>query len=80
MTSTELKKRIIKKIDKINDNHLLSQFNDILNKIVSDEEISWDSLSPEEKKSIEKGLNQLNRGEFIEYDEVKKHFPGWLKK
>jgi uncharacterized membrane protein YgaE (UPF0421/DUF939 family) len=80
MTSTELKKRIIKKIDKINDSHLLSQVNDILNKIVTSEEISWDSLSIREKKSIEKGLSQLNKGEYIGYDEVKKQFPEWLKK
>ena len=80
MTSTELKKRIIKKIDRIEDNHLLSQVHDIINKIVTDEKISWDSLSEKEKKSIEKGLNQLNKGEYIEYDEVKKQFPRWLKK
>jgi len=80
MTSTELKKRIIRKIDKIEDKNLLSQVHIIINKIVSGEKINWNSLSFKERKSIEKGLSQLNKGESIDYDEMKKQFPGWLKK
>ncbi len=80
MTSTELKKRILRKIDKIEDKNLLSQVHNIINKIISGEKIDWNSLSVREKKSIEKGLNQLKKGESIEYDEVKKQFSGWLKR
>ena len=80
MTSIELKKRIIKKIDKIEDKYLLSQVHDIINKIVSNEKIDWNTLSAREKKSIEKGLSNLNKGDYIDYDEVKKQFPSWLKR
>ena len=80
MTSTELKKRIIRKIDKIEDKNLLSQVHIIINKIVSGEKINWNSLSSKERKSIEKGLSQLNKGESIDYDEMKKQFSGWLRK
>lgn len=40
----------------------------------------WDEISPEEKKVIDKGLKQLDKGEGIPHEEVMKKYAKWLKK
>ena len=45
-----------------------------------DGKVSWDSLSIEEKKSIEEGLRQLENGEGVDFEEVNKSFDEWLKR
>jgi predicted transcriptional regulator len=40
----------------------------------------WDEISKEQKKAIDKGLAQLDRGEGIPHKEVMKKYSKWLKK
>lgn len=40
----------------------------------------WDEINSEQKKTIEKGLAQLNRGEGISHKDVMKKTGKWLKK
>ena len=80
MTKIEIKRNIHSLVDSIRNKYILEQVNDILKNIVEDKKITWDSLSIAEKKSIEKGLEQLNSGEYIEYRKLKKQFPKWLRK
>jgi len=79
MEAIKLKQNLHSLIDKVEDIELLEQMNKILNNSLSNEKISWDSLSEEEKKSIEEGLRQLENGEGIDFDEINKSFDEWLK-
>ncbi|MBS1550509.1 MAG: hypothetical protein JST15_00385 [Bacteroidetes bacterium] len=79
METIKLKTNLHSLIDKIEDTELLVQLNKILNNCISKEKVSWDSLSKEEKKSIEEGLKQLENGEGVDFEEVNKSFDEWLK-
>lgn len=80
METIKLKTNLHSLIDKIEDTELLEQLNKILNNSLSNEKVSWDSLSKEEKKSIEEGLRQLENGEGVDFEEVNKSFDEWLKR
>jgi len=40
----------------------------------------WDEISEEQKKAVDKGLEQLDRGEGLPHKEVMKRYSKWLKK
>jgi len=40
----------------------------------------WDEISEEQKKAVNKGLAQLDRGEGVPHKEVMKRYSKWLKK
>lgn len=77
MTSTDLKLKIKSKVDKINDVKLLEEVDSIMNYLTSGKE-DWNNLPLELQEAIEEGLEQLNRGEKISYDEVKKRNSRWF--
>lgn len=79
MENTALKKNLHSLIDKIEDNNLLEQLNKLFNDALTNRRVSWSSLSEEERASIERGLNQLENGEGIDFEEVDKRFDEWLK-
>jgi len=79
MEAIKLKQNLHSLIDKVEDIELLEQMNNILNNKLNDSKISWDSLSEEEKKSIETGLRQLENGEGVDFEEINKSFNEWLK-
>lgn len=80
METIKLKTNLHSLIDKIEDTELLEQLNKILNNSLSNEKVRWDSLSKEEKKSIEEGLRQLENGEGVDFEEVNKSFDEWIKR
>ena len=70
MSTTELKYNLVKLIESINDNRTLQALYTLLSKKVATEIDFWDQLSDEEKKGIEEGLAQIERGETIPHEEV----------
>ena len=80
MTKTQIKNNIHSIIENIEDDYVLQQIQDVVQNIAEDKKLSWDSLSKQEKESIEKGLRQIERGEVVDYEEIKKNFSEWLKK
>ena len=40
----------------------------------------WDEISSDQKKAIDKGLKQLDKGEGIPHEEAMKKYAKWLKK
>ncbi len=40
----------------------------------------WDEISDAEKKSIEKGLAQADKGELVPHEQVMKKYKKWLTK
>lgn len=79
METIKLKQNLHSLIDKVEDVVVLEKMNRILNNSLSIEKIRWDSLSEEEKKSIEEGLRQLENGEGVDFEEVNKSLDEWLK-
>lgn len=70
MSTIELKNRIHSLVDTINDSEMLQAILTLLNRSDSTGDW-WDDLSDEQKASVERGLEQANRGEFVPASEVK---------
>ena len=79
MTKTEIKQNIHTLVETMDNENILIQVKEMLESI-SNESISFSNLSIEEQKSIQKGIEQLNNGEKIDYEDVKKSYPEWLRK
>ncbi len=79
MTKIELKQNIHSLVDTMDNENILIQVKEMLESI-SNESISFGSLSIEEQRSIQKGIEQLDKGEKIDYTDIKKKYPEWLRK
>lgn len=51
-----------------------------INDILKSKTLNWDSLSIAEKDSILTGLTQLENGDYILYEDLKKEMNGWKRK
>ncbi|MEO8210320.1 MAG: hypothetical protein ABI840_07140 [bacterium] len=80
MTSIQIKKRLKSKIDKVIDNGKLLSINEAVDNILESEPLKWDSLCEAEKNSILEGLEQLEKGESIDFEDLKREINEWLKK
>jgi len=80
MENITLKKNLHSLIDKIEDNSVLEQLNEIFTEALNNRKVSWASLNESEKESIERGLKQLENGEGIDFEEVNKRFDEWLRR
>ncbi|MEO8820971.1 MAG: hypothetical protein ABI267_06680 [Ginsengibacter sp.] len=78
MSTLELRKKVIEKIGKIDDEDLLKEVNRLIDIEASDFEIY--ELNEEERQSIMKAENQIKNGEFLTDEEAKKDIAEWLKK
>lgn len=72
MNVLELKSDLHHLIDKINDKSILNAVRTILSKQAEKSTDWWDEISEAEKKSIEQGLAEADRGKFIPHEEVMK--------
>ena len=70
----ELKENLHKLIDQVNDESVLKAQYELLSKelaLESDEDNSAVTLSEEERAAIQKGIDQIDQGEFYTHAEVK---------
>ena len=67
MSTSELKYSIFKMIDSINDE---SRLQEIYKNILSKQPDWWNTLTAEEKKSIEQGLEDVKTGNLLSRDKV----------
>jgi len=79
MTKTEIKQNIYSIVETMDNENILIQVKEMLESI-SNESISFSNLSKDEQKSIQNGIDQLNSGEKINYEDVKKNYPEWLRR
>ena len=79
MTAIKIKQNLHSLIDNLEDDHILELINETVTQIVKDK-LKWDLLSEEEKKSISTGLKQLENGEYVYYEDMKKEFNEWKRK
>jgi F0F1-type ATP synthase delta subunit len=76
MTTIELKKELIFKIAGIKDKNLLNAINNI---IENNSTSNIYQISPEQRKQIMEGLEQISRGEFLSDEQVQMEINQWLK-
>lgn len=80
MTKTEIKQNIHSLVDTVDDEAVLEQIKEMVEYMATEGVVNWNSLSEAERKSVEKGIEQLNRGEKIDYEDIRKQYPEWLRK
>lgn len=79
MTKTEIKQNIHSLVETMENENILMQVKEMLESI-SNESVSFSKLGKEEQSSIQKGIEQLDKGEKMDYEDIKKNFPEWLRK
>lgn len=77
MTTIELKRRVIDKVKKVNDESLLMDLMLLLDDI-NDNEIY--RLSHAHKIDVQTAINQIENGDFLTNDQADKEIEEWLKK
>lgn len=78
MSSAELKKRLIDKIQKTDNESLLEEAFRLLQ--LESEDIEVYKLSDEQKSAVNEAREQIKRGEFLTDDEANKDIDEWLNK
>ena len=76
--STE-KLDIIQRIIQIQDNDLIDLIKNIIDIPDSSETDWWNQITSEEKESINRGLNDLQKGIVYSPDQIRKKYEKWLK-
>ncbi len=77
MTTIELKKRVLKKIENINEDYLLEEVLALIEFETSSASIE---LSTDQKSAIDEARAQIKRGEVYTNEEVDKEIDQWLNK
>ncbi len=80
MTDIKIKQNLHTLIDNLQDVRTLKLVHEAVCEIIEDKRIKWNSLSENERRSIETGIEQLDKGEKINYKDIKKEFPEWIGK
>jgi predicted transcriptional regulator len=72
MNIKTLKSEIYQKLDEL-DEQGLNEVNEMVTAYLKNTELEdqWDTLSEEDKAAIEEGIQQIERGEFYTYEEVR---------
>jgi predicted transcriptional regulator len=78
MSTTELRKRLVERIQSTSDETVLEEIYRILE--VSSEEENPIVLSGEQKAKIEEGLKDIEEGRYLTNDQANKEIEEWLKK
>ena len=78
MDITELRTDLHNKIDKITDRTILQALRTLLSNKAIEKSDWWDTITEEERKEIELGLAEAERGEVIPHEEVMKKYKKWL--
>jgi len=76
MKTTELKKRVIRKIFSIEDEILLKDVSKLIGVSCDEEEIYH--LSDKQLKAVEEAQEQYLRGEYVTNEELEKEIEEWL--
>ena len=78
MDVKELRADLHNMIDKISDRNVLIALKTLLSGKADTKTDWWDTISEEERKEIEQGLAEDERGEVTPHEEVMKKYKKWL--
>ena len=70
---------IIQWIAGLNDKSILQQLKKIKEQAKAKQQDWWETISEEERQSIERGLEDSKNGRITPHSEVKKKYEKWLK-
>jgi hypothetical protein len=76
MSTNELRKKLIEKIEKIDDENLLNEVNRLIDLEIDDFGIY--KFSGEQKAAIEEAQNQIKNGQFLSDEEAEKDINSFL--
>jgi DICT domain-containing protein len=76
MTTLELKKKLIKRINSLDDDMLLQEISRLAG--IGDEESDIYYFTKEEWEAVEEARKQYARGEYLSNEEANKLFDEWL--
>ena len=71
MDIVELRTDLHNMLDKISDSNVLNAIKTLLTGKTAIQSDSWDEVSEQDRKAIEEGLEQLDRGEYLTRSEVR---------
>jgi hypothetical protein len=77
MTTIELKRRVIDKVNKVNDESLLM---DLMRLVDDSDDKEIHRLSYGHKIAIQTAINQIDSGDFLTNDQADKEIDEWLNK
>jgi hypothetical protein len=77
MTTIELKRRVIDKVNKVNDESLLL---DLMRLLDDSDDKEIHRLSNGHKIAVQTAINQIDNGDFLSNDQADKEIDEWLKK
>ena len=81
MKVAELKKSLIEKIEKINNEEQLSFLSECIdNSIIEDEMDAAQNLTPEQIVRLNESMQQIRAGKFYTHEQVKQMSKEWLSK
>lgn len=78
MSTVELRKRLIDKIQKTDNEHLLKEAYRLLELEIDDLDIY--KLSEDQRKAINEGRQQIKNGQFLTEDQANNEIDEWLSK
>ncbi len=78
MSTIELRKRLIEKIQKTQDERILEEAFRLLE--LENEDIDIYKLNDDQKKAISEGRQQIKNGEFLTEEKANKEIGEWLNK
>lgn len=78
MLTNEMKQELIDKIKSTKDGNILEEVYRILE--VGTQEVEMIVLSNEQKGSIDKGIKDIEEGNYLSNEEANREIEGWLKK
>jgi hypothetical protein len=70
---------IIQRICEIQDNDLIDLIKNIIDIPANTNSDWWDTVTQEERDSINRGLNDLDQGKVYPHDQIRKKYEKWLK-
>lgn len=76
MTTSELKKKLIKRINNIDDDLLLQEVSRLIDTVDDESDIYY--FTEEESRAIEEARESYKRGEFLTDEEANKEVDEWL--
>lgn len=79
MSTAELKKKVIAKINNTDNDELLSEILTMLH-VESKSVNGVYQMSDAEREAVEEGIRQIENGQWITHEEVKRRADEWLKK
>lgn len=77
MSTAELKKKVIDKVDNINDDFILEELLSLIDFESDNDKVL--KISDELKRKIDIGLQQIENGEVLSNEDVEKEIDEWLK-